>query len=132
MLLRELPIELITVAGEIKTTLSDAEDIRSTAAKLARAAAASHRRDPIPFVVLAGSLGSQGHARWLAELLSSASLASQAWPLWLAAFSFDPRGPMSAIRVGHSSPIRAVTMDGDVLDGVMTIAKDELSPSAVC
>jgi uncharacterized protein DUF6602 len=132
LLLQELPIELITVAGEIKTTLSDAEDIRSTAAKLARAAAASHRRDPIPFAILAGSLGPQGHARWLAELLSSASLASQAWPLWLAAFSFDQRGPMSAIRVGQSSPIRAVTMDGDVLDGVMTIAKDQLSPSAVC
>jgi hypothetical protein len=131
-LLQELPIGLITVAGEIKSRLTDTEDICSTATKLARAAAASSRRDPVPFVILAGSLGVKGHARWLAELLSSASRDSRIWPLWLAAFSFDERGPMSAMRVGQSSPIRAVALEGGVLDGVVTIAHDQLSPSAVC
>ena len=131
-LLGQLPIELITIAGEIKTRLSDKEDIRSTAEKLAAAAAKSPRQNGIPFFVLAGSLKYQNHARWLAELVASVTSASPSWPLWPAVFSFDQRGPMSALRVSASSPIRAVTTGGESLAGVMTIPGDKLSPSAVC
>ena len=39
---------------------------------------------------------------------------------------------MSALRVAASSPIRAVTAGGEILDGVVTIPKEQLSPSAAC
>ncbi len=128
----QLPIELITVAGEIKTRLRDKQEIRSTAAKLAAAAAESARTLPIPFFVLAGSLADGNQARWLADLVASVTRAPLSWPLWPAAFSFDQRSPMSALRVTASSPVRAETTDGKVLDGVVTIPGDQLSPSAVC
>ena len=127
-----LPIELITVAGEIKTNLKDKNDIRSTARKLADAAVASRRQKPVPFFVLAGSLDCKDHAKWLADLISFVSYSSLSWPLWLAVFSFDKNQPMSALRVNESSPIRAVTTDDEVLDGVVTISGQQLSPSAVC
>lgn len=130
----QLPIELITIAGEIKTRLTDKKEIRLTATKLADAAVRSPRREAIPFFILAGSLKKdlQDHARWLAELVASVTSASPPWPLWSAAFSFDQRSPISALRVAVSSPIRAVTTVGDVLDGVVTIPTEQLSPSAVC
>ena len=127
-----LPIELITVAGEIKTNLKNKDDIRSTAKKLADAAAASPRQDPVPFFVLAGSLDYKDHAKWLAELVASVSYDSLPWPVWLAVFSFDENYPMSALRVSASSPVRAVTTGDEVLDGVVTISGRQLSPSAVC
>ena len=130
----QLPIELITAAGEVKTRLTKEPEIRATAEKLAGAAAASPRRQAVPFFVLAGSLkeGLRDHARWLAGLVASVSSAPLPWPLWLAAFSFDKDGPMSALRVAASSPIRAVTAGGEILDGVVTIPKEQLSPSAAC
>ena len=45
---------------------------------------------------------------------------------------FDDRGPMSAIPVGPSAPLSAVTADGEELSGVISIAAGQLSPSAVC
>jgi hypothetical protein len=39
---------------------------------------------------------------------------------------------MSAIPVGPSAPLSAVTADGEELYGVISIAADQLSPSAVC
>jgi hypothetical protein len=135
-LLQAVPVELITVAGEVKTTLtSDAgDDYLATAEKLASAAALAGRRRPLPFFALAGALKrSTGHAGWLASLVSDASAAaagtSQLWP---AAFSFDERGPMSAIPVGPLAPLSAVTTDGEELSGIISIAADQLSPSAVC
>ena len=111
-----LPIELITVAGEIKTNLKDKNDIRSTAKKLADAAAASPRQHPVPFFVLAGSLDYKDHGKWLAELVAFVSGDSPSWPLWLAVFSFDKDYPMSAMRVSAVPvPLRqsiAITPDG--------------------
>jgi hypothetical protein len=127
-----LPIELITVAGEIKTNLKDKNDIRSTAKKLADAAATSPRQHPVPFFVLAGTLDYKDHGKWLAELVAFVSDDSLSWPLWLAVFSFDKDYPMSAMRVSASSPIRALTTGGEVLDGVVTISGQQLSPSAMC
>ena len=49
----QLPIELITAAGEVKTRLTKEPEIRATAEKLAGAAAASPRRQAVPFFVLA-------------------------------------------------------------------------------
>jgi hypothetical protein len=133
---QEVPVELITVAGEVKTTLGDnaRDDYLATAAKLGGAAALAGRRGPLPFFVLAGALRrSTGHAAWLASLVSSASAAAVSAPgLWPAAFSFDEREPMSAIGVGPSAPLRAVAADGEELDGVLSVTADELSPSAMC
>lgn len=133
---QEVPVELITVAGEVKTTLGDngSDDYLETAAKLAGAAALAGRRRPLPFFVLAGALRrSTGHAAWLASLVSSASAAAVSAPgLWPAAFSFDEREPMSAIPVGPSGPLRAVTADGEELTGVLSVTAGQLSPSAVC
>ena len=135
-LLQEIPVELITVAGEVKTTLSNdgKDDYLATAAKLASAAALAGRRRPVPFFVLAGALKrSTDHASWLASVVSDASAAAAgASELWPAAFSFDDRGPMSAIPVGPSAPLSAVTADGEELSGVISIAAGQLSPSAVC
>jgi hypothetical protein len=130
----QLPAGLITAAGEIKTRLKDQHDIRATAAKLAGAAAARPgRQHAIPFFGLAGSLTvATNHAGWLADLVASMTSAGLPWPLWPAVFSFDQRGPMSALRVTGSSPIRATAADGAVLDGVIAIPQDQLSPSAVC
>jgi hypothetical protein len=113
---QEVTVELITVAGEVKTTLSDdgRNDYFATAAKLASAAALAGRRRPLPFFALAGALRrSTGHAAWLASLVSNASAAAASVPgLWPAAFSFDEREPMSAISVGPTAPLSAVTADG--------------------
>ena len=133
---QEVPVELITVAGEVKTTLGDdgRDDYLATAAKLASAAALAGRRRPLPFFALAGALRrSTGHAAWLASLVSDASAAAASVPgLWSAAFSFDEREPMSAISVGPSAPLSAVTADGEELTGVISITAGQLSPSAVC
>jgi hypothetical protein len=135
-LLQEVPVELITVAGEVKTTLSDVgrDDYLATAAKLASAAALAGRRRPLPFFALAGALRrATGHAAWLASVVSDASAAAGgSSELWPAAFCFDERSPMSAIPVGPSAPLSAVTADGEELSGVISIASDQLSPSAVC
>ena len=72
-------MELITVAGEVKTTLSNdgKDDYLATAAKLASAAALAGRRRPVPFFVLAGALKrSTDHASWLASVVSDASAAA--------------------------------------------------------
>ena len=133
---QEVPVELITVAGEVKTTLSDdgRNDYLATAAKLASAAALAGRRRPLPFFALAGALRrSTGHAAWLASLVSDASAVAASVPgLWPAAFSFDEREPVSAISVGPSAPLSAVTADGEELTGVISITAGQLSPSAVC
>jgi hypothetical protein len=135
-LLQEVPVELITVAGEVKTTLGNAAkaDYLATAARLASAAGLAGRRRPLPFFALAGALQrSAGHATWLASVVSGACTAAASAPgLWPAAFSFDERDPMSAILVGPSAPLSAVTADGEELSGVISIAADQLSPSAVC
>ena len=133
---QEVPVELITVAGEVKTTLSDKgrNDYLATAAKLASAAALAGRRSPLPFFALAGALRrSTGHAAWLASLVNDASAVAASVPgLWPSAFSFDEREPVSAISVGPSAPLSAVTADGEELTGVISITADQLSPSAVC
>lgn len=133
---QEIPVELITVAGEVKTTLSDngRNDYLATAEKLASAAALAGRRQPLPFFVLAGVLKrSTGHAVWLASLVSDASAVAMDAPgLFPAVFSFDEREPLSVIPVGPSGPLRAVTADGEELVGVLSIAADQLSPTAVC
>jgi hypothetical protein len=133
---QEVPVELITVAGEVKTTLDDKarDDYLATAAKLASAAALAGRHGPLPFFMLAGALKrSTGHAAWLASLVSNASAAAVSAPgLWPAAFSFDEREPMSAILVGPLALLRAVTADGEELDGVLSVTAGQLSPSAMC
>lgn len=133
---QEVPVELITVAGEVKTTLDDKarDDYLATAAKLASAAALAGRHGPLPFFMLAGALKrSTGHAGWLASLVSNASATAVSAPgLWPAAFSFDVRESMSAIPVGPLAPLRAVTADGEELDGVLSVTAGQLSPSAMC
>lgn len=135
-LLREVPVDLITVAGEVKTTLSSdgKKDYIATAAKLATAGALAGRRKPIPFFALTGALKrSTGHASWLASVVSEASAAAAGMlELWPAAFSFDEEGPMSAISVGACAPLTAATAAGEELSGVISIAADQLTPSAVC
>jgi hypothetical protein len=133
-LFQQLPIERITVAGEVKTVLGSRarDDIVSTAGKLADAAAGSNREDPLPFVIIAGSLGVTNHARWLAELVGSVADAPHPCPIWPAAFSFDETGPMAAISVHRSSLLQARTTTGDILDGVITMPRNQLSPSALC
>ena len=60
-LYEELPMDWITVVGEVKTTLNDKKDIQSTAEKLADSAVASPRQAPVPFFVLAGSIEGSEH-----------------------------------------------------------------------
>jgi hypothetical protein len=135
-LLREVPVDLITVAGEVKTTLSNdgKDDYIATAAKLATAGALAGRRKPMPFFALAGALKrSTDHASWLASVVSDASAATAGTlELWPAAFSFDEEGPISAVSVGPSAPLTAATAAGEELSGVISIAADQLTPSAVC
>jgi hypothetical protein len=128
-----VPVELITVAGEIKTKLggNGKADYLATAAKLAGAMRAGGRTRPLPFFALAGELErSTDHAAWLASVVRDAS--ATAADLWPAAFSFDTRAPMSAVPVGPTTPLSAVTADGEGLSGVISITADQLSPSAVC
>jgi hypothetical protein len=135
-LLQAVPVELITVAGEVKTTLTSdgRDDYLATARKLASAAARAGRRSPLPFFALAGALKrSTDHVGWLTSLVSDASAAATGAPqLWPAIFSFDKDGPMSAIPVGLPAPLSAVNADGEELSGIISIAADQLSPSAVC
>lgn len=119
-LLQELPVELITIAGEVKTTFSSAakDDYLATAEKLARAAALAGRRQPLPFFALAGALKRKtDHAGWLASVVDAAAAAEGAAELWPAVFSFDENGPMSAIQVGSAAPLSAVTAEGEQLSG---------------
>lgn len=128
-----VPVELITVAGEIKTKLggNGKADYLATATKLTSAVKASGRRRPLPFFALAGELGrSTDHAAWLASVVRDASAIAP--DLWPAAFSFDTRAPMSAVPVGPTTPLSAVTADREELSGVISIRADQLSPSAVC
>lgn len=132
-LLQQLPIDLITAVGEIKTRLTDKKDIRSTAEKISHAAAKSPSQGAVPLFVLAGALREnlKDHPRWLAELIASITSTHLPWPLWPAVFSFDENGPMSALHVTVTSPIRAVAAGGEFLHGVVTIPRAQLSPSAV-
>lgn len=137
-----LPIDWITVAGEIKSNLSEDDDILETAKELADAAAVSPRRTAVPFFVIAGRTKAKGHERWLAQLVASVRREAMSWTIWPAAFSFDreeadekgrvKRGPVSALAVSGSSPIRARTVSGELLNGVMTVRREQLSPSALC
>lgn len=129
-LYEELPMDWITVVGEVKTTLNDKKDIQSTAEKLADSAVASPRQAPVPFFVLAGSI--EGSERWLSDLVASVASNSLSWTLWPAVFIFDRGEAMSAFHVNESSPIRALTADGEFLSGVVTIPAAQLTPSTVC
>jgi hypothetical protein len=127
-----LPIDWITVAGEIKSNLSKDGDIRATAKTLAGAAAVSPRRAPVPFFVVAGQIKAKDHGEWLSRLVASISGDALPWTVWPAAFSFDKEGPVSAVSVSESSPIRAQAASGELLNGVITVQREQLSPSAVC
>jgi hypothetical protein len=127
-----LPIDWITVAGEIKSNLSKDGDIRDTAKTLADAAAVSPRRAPVPFFVVAGQIKAKGHEEWLSRLVASVSRDTLSWTVWPAGFSFDKEGPISALGVSESSPIRAQAANGELLSGVITVRREQLSPSAVC
>lgn len=129
-LYEELPMNWITVVGEVKTRLSSKKDIRSTAEKLADAAAASPRQAPIPFFVLAGCI--EGHEEWLSGLVASVSGDSMNWTLWPAVFSFDGDNGMSSFHVNESSPIRALTAEDEFLNGVVTVPAAQLTPSTAC
>ena len=123
-------MDWITVVGEVKTTLNDKKDIQSTAEKLADSAVASPRQAPVPFFVLAGSI--EGSERWLSDLVASVASNSLSWTLSPAVFIFDRGEAMSAFHVNESSPIRALTPDGEFLSGVVTIPAAQLTPSTVC
>jgi hypothetical protein len=137
-----LPIDWITVAGEIKSNLSKDGDIRETVWKLSEAAFRSPRRSPLPFFVIAGQTEAKGHEKWLSRLVASVSRDDLSWTVWPAAFSFGGKGPgdngegkkdpLSALSVSESSPIRAEAADGNLLNGVITVHEKQLSPSALC
>jgi hypothetical protein len=127
-----LPIDWIIVAGEIKSNLSKDGDIRDTARTLAEAAAASPRRAPVPFFVIAGQMEAKGREEWLSRLVASVSRDARASMVWTAAFSFDKEGPVSAVGVSESSPIRAQAATGELLNGVIVVQHEQLSPSALC
>jgi hypothetical protein len=136
-LMHAVPVELITVAGEVKTTFSgdSKKDYLATAQTLVSGAARAGRRRPLPFFALAGALdrAESGHASWLASVVSDAANAALDGPgLWPAFFSFDERSSMSAIPVGPLAPLSAVTVEGEELVGVISIAAEHLSVSAVC
>ncbi len=127
-----LPIDWITVAGEVKSNLSKDGDIRETAKTLAAAAMASPRRAPVPFFVIAGQLKARSREEWLSGLVASASRDALSWPVWVAAFSFDKAGPISALGVSESSPIRVESAGGELLNGVIAVKREQLSPSTLC
>lgn len=129
-LYEELPMDWITVVGEVKTRLSNKDDIESTARKIADSAAASRRQAPVPFFVIAGA--TRGSEAWLSDLVASIADDSVNWTLWPAVFVFDRHTAMTVFHVSESSPIRAVTADGEFLNGVVTIAAAQLTPSAAC
>jgi hypothetical protein len=129
-----LPIEFMTVIGEVKTNLRERASILETARRLADSAAAGRRQHPIPFFVFTGAVEASGHDDWLADLVLSAPDAAPAWPVWMAAFSIDGKRPISVLRVSATSPIRAF-MPGrgaEELDGAISIAGNQLSPSGAC
>lgn len=129
--LRAMPINAMALVGEVKTTLSDKQEIGKTALKLSKAAAEADRLDPVPFFVLSGTVKAKEKVRWLCELLGQAIQQPQVdRRIWPAAFNFETNASMSALRVGANSPVRLARPDGSLLDGVATIDESELSPSA--
>ena len=131
----QLPIDVLTAVGEVKTTLTSDGilDATATAQKLASAAARTTGLGPVPFFVIAGALGVvRGHDTWLSRHLAGLASVTLAAPVWPAIFSFDERGGASSLRITDTTPIRATTDDGEPLDGILTLTSNQLSSSAVC
>ncbi|BEL06319.1 hypothetical protein Q0Z83_045100 [Actinoplanes sichuanensis] len=127
-LIRQLNIDALTAVGEIKTRLSTKDSITTISDKLAAEASSRGRLRAVPFFVLVGKL--EHSTAWLCDLVAALHLnaAAQVWP---AVFSFDRDNATSVLRLTRDSALRAETAEGEILEGLVTIDRSSLSPSAV-
>lgn len=117
--------EWIFVAGEIKTNLSNREDILSTAKKLDRFAERS-ANGKLPFAILAGEI--KRSPEWLRNLV--AQISDECTHIWPAAFVFGSGGT-SSIALGDQAPLVAFDVNETSVMGTATIPGETLSPAAV-